>query len=86
VREGWFASIEDVPRRAISMSVRQILDAREIICIVPEARKAEALRASLTSPVSPSVPASILRTHPRVTFYVDRESSALLPPELVRSR
>jgi glucosamine-6-phosphate deaminase len=68
------------------MSVRQILDAREIICIVPEARKAEALRASLTSPVSASVPASILRTHPRVTFYVDRESSALLPPELVRSR
>jgi glucosamine-6-phosphate deaminase len=86
VGEGWFASIEDVPRRAISMSVRQILDAREILCIVPEARKAEALRASLTSPVSPSVPASILRTHPRVTFYMDRESSALLPPELVRSR
>jgi glucosamine-6-phosphate deaminase len=86
IGEGWFGSLEEVPRRAISMSVRQILDAREIICIVPEARKAEALRASLTSPVSPSVPASILRTHPRVTFYMDRESSALLPPELVRSR
>jgi glucosamine-6-phosphate deaminase len=86
IGEGWFGSLEEVPRRAISMSVRQILDAREIICIVPEARKAEALRACLTSPVSPSVPASILRTHPRVTFYVDRESSALLPPELVPSR
>jgi glucosamine-6-phosphate deaminase len=82
VGEGWFKSLAEVPRRAISMSVRQILAAREIICIVPEARKAEALTTSLTSPVSPSVPASILRTHPRVTFYVDRESSALLPPEL----
>jgi glucosamine-6-phosphate deaminase len=86
VGEGWFATLEDVPTRAISMSVRQVLDAREIICIVPEARKAEALRASLTSPVSPTVPASILRTHPRVTFYVDRESSALLPAGLVASR
>jgi glucosamine-6-phosphate deaminase len=86
VGEGWFATLEDVPTRAISMSVRQVLDAREIICIVPEARKAEAVRASLTSPVSPTVPASILRTHPRVTFYVDRESSALLPAGLVVSR
>jgi glucosamine-6-phosphate deaminase len=86
VAEGWFATLEDVPTRAISMSVRQVLAAREIICIVPEARKAEAVRASLTSPVSPAVPASILRTHPRVTFYVDRESSALLPPGFVASR
>jgi len=80
VGEGWFTSIADVPARAVSMSVRQILKAREIICVVPDARKAEAVRACFEGDVSPAAPASILRTHPNTTVYLDRDSAALLAP------
>src|SRR5881398_1879090 len=76
--EGWFATLEDVPRTALSMSVRQILKAQEIICIVPDARKARAVAACFEGEVSPNAPASILRTHPRCTIYLDKESASLL--------
>jgi glucosamine-6-phosphate deaminase len=78
VGEGWFALVDDVPRRAISMSVRQILKAGEILCIVPDQRKAAAVAASLSGEVRPEVPASILRTHPRATLFLDRGSASLL--------
>ena len=78
VGEGWFPSIDDVPAQAISMSIRQILKSREIICVVPEARKAAAVKACLEGPVSPMVPASILQTHSNTTVYLDRDSAALL--------
>jgi glucosamine-6-phosphate deaminase len=80
VGEGWFASVDDVPRQAISMSVRQILAAREILCVVPDARKAPAVRACVEGEVSPLAPASILRTHAHTTLYLDRDSAALLKP------
>jgi glucosamine-6-phosphate deaminase len=80
VGEGWFASLADVPTRAISISVRQILASREIVCVVPDARKAEAVRNCLAGPVSPMAPASILQTHPNTTVYLDTASAALLPP------
>jgi glucosamine-6-phosphate deaminase len=76
--EGWFARLEDVPRQAISMSIRQILKADRILCVVPDARKARAVHASVEEEVSPSRPASILRTHPRTTLYLDKHSSGLL--------
>jgi glucosamine-6-phosphate deaminase len=76
--EGWFPTLDDVPRRAISMSMRQILRARKIYCIVPEARKAQAVRASLEGEISPMIPASYLRTHDDVELYLDRDSAALL--------
>ena len=76
--EGWFAGLEDVPRRALSMSIRQILKAREILCTVPDARKARAVRDCLEGEVSPLHPSSILQTHPRTTVYLDRESAGLL--------
>jgi glucosamine-6-phosphate deaminase len=80
VGEGWFASIDDVPSQAISMSVRQILKSREVLCIVPDARKAEAVRASVEGAISPLTPASILRTHANTTLYLDRDAAALLSP------
>ncbi|HEX7138662.1 MAG TPA: glucosamine-6-phosphate deaminase [Vicinamibacterales bacterium] len=80
VGEGWFSSIDDVPSHAVSMSVRQILKAREIVCVVPDARKAEAIRACFEGDVSPMAPASILRNHPNTTVFLDRESAALLKP------
>ncbi len=83
VGEGWFASIDDVPKQAISMSIRQIMKAQEIICIVPDARKAQAVKACLAGEVSPLAPASILQQHPVVTVYLDRESSTLLDPQLI---
>jgi glucosamine-6-phosphate deaminase len=76
--EGWFKSLDDVPRRAISMSIRQILKAREILCIVPDARKAKAVSECLEGAVSPLHPSSILQTHAATTVYLDRDSAALL--------
>lgn len=78
VNEGWFADLSDVPKRAISMSIRQILSAREIIAVVPDARKAQAVKACLEGEVSPLAPASILREHPNATIYLDKDSAALL--------
>lgn len=78
VGEGWFADISEVPRQAISMSILQLLKAKEIIAVVPDARKAEAIKLCLEGEISPMAPASILRTHPAATVYLDRESSGLL--------
>lgn len=76
--EGWFKSLNEVPAQAISMSIQQILKAHHILCIVPDQRKAEAVKACVEMDVSPMRPASILRQHPSVKLYLDRESSALL--------
>ena len=84
VGEGWFGSISEVPESAISMSVRQILKSREIVCVVPDARKAAPVKAALEGPVTPDVPASALREHGNVTMYLDSASAALLPPDTLR--
>ena len=78
VNEGWFSKVTDVPGKAISMSVRQILRSKEIVAVVPDTRKAPAVKACLEGEISPMVPASILRTHPNATIYLDTESAALL--------
>jgi glucosamine-6-phosphate deaminase len=84
VSEGWFATFADVPTHAISMSIRQILKSHAIVGVVPEARKAEAVKAAVEGELSPLVPASILRTHSNATLYLDRESASLLSPALRR--
>jgi len=78
VGEGWFRLLDDVPRRAITISIRQLLTSSEIVCVVPDARKAEAVKRSVEGPVDPSTPASILQTHPNVTVYLDAASASLL--------
>lgn len=83
VGEGWFPTITDVPSRAISMSVQQILAAREILVIVPDQRKAAAVAAVLAGPITPNVPASILRTHDRTTLYLDDASASQVDPDLL---
>jgi glucosamine-6-phosphate deaminase len=80
VGEGWFADISQVPTHAISMSVRQILRAREIVVVVPGIRKARAVKSCLEGTVGPMAPASILRTHPNTTVYLDENSASLLSP------
>lgn len=79
VGEGWFATLADVPRRAISMSIPRILRSRTIVCSVPDGRKAAAVHGAVEGPVSPAVPASILRTHPDCRLHLDRAAAALLP-------
>ncbi len=78
VNEGWFNSIEEVPKQAISMSINQIMLSQQIICTVPGKRKAEAVKDTLEKPVSNLHPASILRNHTDCYLYLDEESSALL--------
>lgn len=78
--EGWFARMEDVPQTAISMSIQQMLKAQEILVVVPDARKAQAVKASLESKIAPDVPASILRIHENVTLYLDEPAASLVDP------
>jgi len=85
VNEGWFKSIPEVPARAISMSVQQILKSKEIIAIVPGPQKAKAVKACLEGEITPMAPASILRTHPNTTVYLDTESASLLTETATRT-
>jgi glucosamine-6-phosphate deaminase len=85
VGEGWFASVDDVPKQAISISIPQLLKAKEILCIVPDRRKAPAVKACLEGPMSPMAPASALRVHSNTTIFLDADSASLLSPELVSS-
>jgi glucosamine-6-phosphate deaminase len=78
VGEAWFADISQVPTHALSMSVVQILEAKEILAVVPDERKAKAIHACLEGEISNMAPASILRTHADATVYLDRHSAALL--------
>jgi glucosamine-6-phosphate deaminase len=76
--EGWFENLAAVPKRAISMSIQQILKSESIICTVPDARKAEAVRAAVEGPVTPDLPASILQRHAHTFLFLDAASAGLL--------
>ena len=79
--EGWFDSLEEVPAKAISMSIHQIMKSKNIICSVPDKRKAQAVKNCLEHSPSQLNPASILQRHPNCRFYFDQTSSALLSSE-----
>lgn len=76
--EGWFATLGEVPQRAISMSIRRILAARTLVVTVPDKRKAEAVRNAVEGELSNRVPASILRSHPDCRLFLDRAAASLL--------
>jgi glucosamine-6-phosphate deaminase len=76
--EGWFPSFDDVPKQAVSMSIRQIMKSKAIVCTVPDARKAKAVRDTLAEGVTNLVPASILKTHPDCTLLLDEPAASLL--------
>ncbi len=79
VGEGWFSSVDDVPRQAVSMSCRQILKCRTIVSAVPHKQKAVAVRNTLYSKViTNTVPATLLKTHPDLHLFLDVESASLL--------
>ncbi len=76
--EGWFDTLEDVPTKAISMSVQQILKSKKIILSVPGSRKAEAVRNTVHEEISPLYPSSIMQTHADCEVLLDKESARLL--------
>jgi len=76
--EGWFKNIKEVPHRAISMSIKQIMKSKSIICTVPDSRKAQAVKDCLEGDISPYHPASILRKHKNAFLFLDRNSAKLL--------
>lgn len=78
VNEGWFDNLSQVPTKAISMSIHQIMKSNNIICTVPEKRKAQAVKRTLEGEISPQNPASILRNHESVYLFLDKVSSSLL--------
>ena len=78
VNEEWFKSIAEVPKQAISMSIKQIMQSKHIICSVPGTRKAEAVKACLEEAVSNLYPASILQTHPNCYLFLEELSASLL--------
>jgi len=86
VSEGWFSLLSEVPEKAISMSIRQILKSDEIICVAPDARKAPAVNLCFEGEISPMAPASILRNHPKTTVFLDRDSARLLNRKVISER
>ena len=78
VGEGWFASLDDVPRQAFSMTVPQIMSARAIVCTVPDSRKADAVAGAVDGPLTNMCPASVLRRHPDCTMFLDPPAAAKL--------
>ena len=75
--EGWFPTLDAVPRQAISMSVRQIMKSDAIVCTVPDERKADAVKNVTRGPVTPEVPASILQEHPNCRLFLDAAAASL---------
>ena len=78
VHDGCFPSFDDVPKKAMTVTIPKLVSARKIFCIVPTDKKAEAVRNALTGPVATSCPASILRTVPGVSMYIDAAAASLL--------
>jgi glucosamine-6-phosphate deaminase len=78
VAEGWFSSFEDVPLQALTLTIPTILNVRKLIVSIPGRRKAQSVRRTLLEPISTACPATILRSHPDVTLYLDQESAAEL--------
>jgi len=76
VGEGWFAELGDVPKQAISMTVKQIMKSKHIVSCVPRKSKAKAIGLTFHNAVDPNVPATMLKTHSDWSLYLDRESAA----------
>lgn len=76
--EGWFANLIDVPEKAISMSIKQIMKSKTIICCAPDARKAKAIKMTLEGHISAEIPASIMRNHADTWLYLDKDSASLI--------
>lgn len=78
VGEGWFATIDDVPKQAFSMTIKQIMWARAICCTCPDARKADAVKGAVEGPVTNLLPSSVMQLHPDCALFLDPASASKL--------
>ena len=78
VGEGWFATIDDVPKQAFSMTIKQIMWSRAICCTCPDARKADAVRGAVEGPVTNMLPSSVMQLHPDCALFLDPASASKL--------
>lgn len=78
VHDGCFCTFDDVPTHAMTLTVPAFLNALHLVCIVPGALKAQAIKAMLEGPITTKCPASILRTHPHAHLFLDIDSASLL--------
>lgn len=85
VNEGHFGSLDQVPTHAITATIPALLSARQVLCLVPELRKAPAVAQTLEGPIAPSCPASILRRCPHAQLFLDRDSSSSLSTETLQA-
>ena len=85
IGEGWFKSVEETYKQAISMTAPQIMKCKTIISVVPYKVKAEAIYNTLKNDVTPMVPATLLKRHADCTVYCDADSASLLTPELIEA-
>ncbi len=76
--EGWFDSLEDVPKQAMSMSVKQIMKSNMLVVTCPDARKAEAVKNAVKGGVTNMCPASKLQEHPNCALFLDKPAASLL--------
>lgn len=81
--EGWFSSLDAVPKQAISMSIKQIMKTKHLICSVPDTRKAEAAKNCMNGEISNLHPASILQQHPSCEYFLDQNAASLLPQNVL---
>ena len=81
VHDGCFASLDEVPTHAVTLTIPAVMTSGSIVCVVPGRRKAKAVYQALRGDTNTSCPASILRTHPRARMFLDRESASLLLKE-----
>lgn len=84
--EGWFATFDDVPGQALSMSIKQIMKSRHIVVTVPDERKAKAVKSALEGDISPMIPSSILRQHDACYMYLDKPAASLLSSSTINSK
>lgn len=85
VGEGWFATVDDVPTQAISMTVYQIMQCRHIVSCVPYPIKAKAIKETLESPLTNLIPATMLKEHPDAVVFLDKDSASLINGEYLSS-
>jgi len=82
VREGWFATLDDVPKIAITISAYEIMQSKVIISAVPHSQKAKAVKDTLENDATNRIPATMLKTHPNWSLYLDKASASLLPQDV----
>jgi|SRR5690554_1082602 len=84
VGEGWFKTLKEVPKQAISMTIYQIMQSRVIVSAVPYQVKAEAIKLTLENEVTNTIPATILKQHPNTILFLDQDSASLVAPKFVK--